>query len=671
MAEQEIKEQQLPQSPNDTNITQNDLDQKLEELWLIEESVFSFADWKISAINWDSDIDKEYKKWLEKAETLKEKIDLVEWLIVEFRSQFWVNQLFETQKNSKYTTEESKNFLVEWQNKVNEILKQFPHMKDVILSFLQHNFDRNNFYVSFYEKEYKETGNKENIDLITEILKNNYENFSKMFVWDLSIYLKEIDKNTYINDKSKFLSYYFKCWYQWSEWKEWINKVFIIINSSSVTNGVLWNLNDEKLADIVSIWLEEIKKLQDLYEKWNIKNLISFLDNDISPELREKILKIPNIKDIYISDKRGLLNQNSKDNLSKEEIQNLPDDVILLLSQIKDKNISKEILEFFKWIKDSSDYSKIIDFINNDKNGMNSLLNKTSNIVERIYILNIFSNYIDKKLPTNIFVTEHFAWVKDELIKSWVKELKEKYQDNPEMQLKISNFENSKEKPISFLATYYEWNNEKTQQIHPQPAEKPLVSKEKQKGIKDSFSKMWLNVQVSDDWKLLWNNWEKQFSQKIQNWKIEVWANEELVYTTSLWYKFEFNQDLLWVQKLSDITERFNYLNKIWLWYFGEKFKNMLALIPIYLPNQALNLSINEKTWDFLSNYELFNIIIPIFQNIWFIEAGQNIDYLLPQKITDMQMMARVSKIENWGAFIDGKFDAKLFWELLQSKNKV
>jgi hypothetical protein len=500
-----------------------------------------------------------------------------------------------------------------------------------------------------------------------------------MFVWDLSIYLKEIDKNTHINDKSKFLSYYFKCGYQWSEWKEWINKVFNIINSSSVTNGVLWNLNDEKLADIVSIWAQEIQKLQDLYAKWNIKNLISFLDNDILPELREKTLNIPNIKDIYISDKRGLLNQNSKDNLLKEEIQNLPDDVILLLSQIKDKNISKEILEFFKWIKDKSDYIKIHNFINND--WMNSLLNKTSNIVERISILNIFSSYIEYKLSwdvTDIFARENFLSVIESLkqktnieIKDWIEKLKEKYQDNPEMQLKISNFENSKEKPISFLATYYEWNNEKTQQIRTEPAEKPLVSKEEQKGIKDSFSKMWLNVQVSDDWKLLWNNWEKQFSQKNQNGKIEVWANEELVYTTSLWYKFEFNQDLLWLQKLSDITERFNYLNKIWLGYFGEKFKNMLALIPIYLPNQWLNLSINEKTWDFLSNYELFNIIIPIFQNIWFIEAGQNIDYLLPQEVTDMQMMSRVSKIENWGAFIDGKFDAKLFWELLKSKNKV
>jgi hypothetical protein len=55
-------------------------------------------------------------------------------------------------------------------------------MKDAILSFLQDNFDRNNFYVSFYEDEYKKTRKKENIDLIPEILKNSYENFSKMFV---------------------------------------------------------------------------------------------------------------------------------------------------------------------------------------------------------------------------------------------------------------------------------------------------------------------------------------------------------------------------------------------------------------------------------------------------------------------------------------------------------
>jgi len=63
--------------------------------------------------------------------------------------------------------------------------------------------------------------------------------------------------------------------------------------------------------------------------------------------------------------------------------------------------------------------------------------------------------------------------------------------------------------------------------------------------------------------------------------------------------------------------------------------------------------------------------LIPVFQSIWFIEIEQNIDYLLPQEITDLQMMTRIWNLENWSAFIDGKFDNKLFWELLQSKNKV
>lgn len=670
MLEQEKKEQQA-QSPNDTNITPNDLDKKLEELWLIEESVFSFADWKISESDSDSDIDEKYKKWLEKAKTLKEKIALVEWLIVEFRSQFWVNGLFETQKNSKYATEESKNLLVEWKNKVVELIKKYPNYKDWIIQYIQNDFDYINNLVLFYEKDYDKTKNKEIIDTIPKLWQSHYEYTIKSKINDLSQTLLFFEQGNIWWDK------WFK--YAVDKWIPlyWIaDKIKNISNLNFCKNENHW-INT---LDFTTIDIENLKKIDILSKNpSDYIKLVDFIDT-LNLENKNLLLKQIKIKEVYTNIKMELSCINP--DLFKEDGKQ----VLIYLSNIKNKDVNYKlqdfIVKFLSWADKLNYYS---NFLNTEVDNLSKYLSTS----DRFYLLKIliyFNINLTSESNNSDLISQNkkkIKFIEEENTININKNINDVIQkgDPEELQKYASLNLIKKSEWWVYLPTgqitdeNISWLNfdlnKKTQQIRTEPAEKPLVSKEKQKGIKDSFSKMWLNVQVSDDWKLLWNNWEKQFSQKIQNGKIEVWANEELVYTTSLWYKFEFNQDLLWLQKLSDITERFNYLNKIWLGYFGEKFKNMLALIPIYLPNQWLNLSINEKTWDFLSNYELFNIIIPIFQNIWFIEAGQNIDYLLPQEVTDMQMMSRVSKIENWGAFIDGKFDAKLFWELLQSKNKV
>jgi hypothetical protein len=171
---------------------------------------------------------------------------------------------------------------------------------------------------------------------------------------------------------------------------------------------------------------------------------------------------------------------------------------------------------------------------------------------------------------------------------------------------------------------------------------------------------------------MVWKNWEEKFSTKIENWEIEVWWNDKLIYTTSLWYKFELENNDLGSDKILEITETFSYLNKIWLWYFWNNFKSMLESIKNYLPRETSYLSIDEKSWNFLSMTELYWIVIPIFKNLWFIDNSQNLDYLAPDEITDTVMSYRLTKIPWWESFQKWKpFNEVIFWEMLQKITKV
>lgn len=681
-------------SENQTQKTQKDLDKKIAELWEIEEKFFMW-DWKIWGENSDTKIDEEYKKWLERADNIQKKINLVEWLI-EFFKKDKID--ISTQKKSKYIDNEDKKNIDKIQNEINNLLKKYPEYKEFISIYIKAEMDYINFQEKFYEDDFKDNKNKENLNVIKFLLKENYKNFSENHISSIIEFIKQLEENKYISDKPAFLKYLYKSdvsihLIRESLWAK-IDKLF----SYKIVSD--WFNDDEKsasfnetfwywtLCEFIKIPEENINKLNNFYIKWNNKELVEYIDSKLSIEQRDKFLAFNKIKNIYL-------------NVKKEEspdLEKFSNDLIISLNNIKDTKLKDRIKKFLDIFTAKNTDKKSISEFFNEWWEFDDLISSTSNINDKIFTLDVIefavrnSDWVLVCTPfysdLNQKLANRFLKLKNqekELIEKEINNLKKKYKDNPKILSRIeSDVENArksediKDDLYILQKDYLGWLNNHSQVIRTKEEEKldnkmekSKISESKKTQIQNNYEKLWLKVQVSENWELLWKNWEKNFSQKIQNWKIEVWAQEKLIYTTSLGYKFELENSEVWNDKILEITKTFNYLNKIWLWYFGENLKSMFETLRSYLPNQTWYLSIDEKSWDFLNMRELNEIIIPIFQNIWFIDKTQNLDYLLPEEVTDLEMINRVSKIEEWKAFIDWKFNREIFWELLQKTNKV
>jgi hypothetical protein len=165
------------------------------------------------------------------------------------------------------------------------------------------------------------------------------------------------------------------------------------------------------------------------------------------------------------------------------------------------------------------------------------------------------------------------------------------------------------------------------------------------------------------------SNWTETIQQKIgKDGHIEINADGKMVLVSSFWYRMEYENNWVWIEQSLETIKTFQYLKRIWLWYFGDNLKPMLEQMKQYLPNQTGYLSIDEKSWNFLNIQELNLIVIPVFQNIWFITKNQNLDYLFPEEITDTTMAERVKNtpFEQWKNFNNAEYQ-----KLLQKHNTV
>lgn len=621
-----------------------------------------------------------------------------------------LEKFFEEKQKLPYLSKEINDKLDKLKDKIQKLFQKYPDFKKGIIKFVEEELDYTDYILSYYEKT-ELLSQEEKKEVIIQVLNGSLESHFYS-IWEMENAIKYIQSNTYIDNKSQFLNdllihtpkTIYDLWekmdaisqlsfYHKEEWYEYSSKNYCTVEDIYLFNLLELNIN-------------KLQKLDSYIKNWDDKGFMNCINDLFSIEERNNLLRYPEIRNKYIELRRWDLN------IPKDTIS---DDIIMHLSKLKDKNIVVEFQKFISVFFNTPEKDKknkiLSEFINIE---LWSILEKSKYLSDNYKIIEIVENLItNESLNIQEWTSEYeemeklYNTVDDKITKikkdteNYITKIKKnienyitkqkhlnskEYMESVKILQEISKIKNVSDVKNSDLykltllledasAKEESWEVTKTTnstESIKEGKEFAKISESKRKEMQQKIDILWLNAKVNDDWKIVWKNWEEKFSQKIQNWKIEVWADNKMIYTTSLWYKFEFENNEIWSMKIVEITEKFNYLNKIWLWYFGENFKKMLELIPVYLPNAGLNLSINEKSWNFLSNDELFLIIIPIFQNIWFLEKknfSQNISEV--QETTDLQMMTRIFKIKNWSAFIDWKFDAKIFWELLQSKNKV
>lgn len=727
MAETEIKNPSWNvenQKQDSSEYTQKDLDDAVEVLWMLEEYIFD-SDWKVGLDSNDTIIDIEYKKQIEKATDIKSKIEIVNSIYAYFSTEYYSTY---EQKKSKYIDDEDKKNIDKIDSEIQKLLLKYPDYKKVFLWFIKHEFEIINWNVSFYEKAYSKTWDTETLKTIGIYSKEIYKyvlNFGVKNITEFIAYIESSNKITW-KEAKVWVAESFIDSGNWAHWHK-LDKVLNIDFYKNNREYYYWSSNDYEcdnwdLIDLTTFDSEELDKVNNLYleainsnpkDYFSAAKLCDYIDKELSLDQKNILLSLWNIKNLYVEFKRGSLCIANREVVDWESLINM--------SNIKDKNISRIMESMLQKFYTTRDTNKQYEYVNNFvSNNLEELLSK-ADLSDKYYIvsfiknfqhisswsfkaekgLNSFSNKIDQ-----IYNREINKWLEE--VNKIIKDLFNRNLNSEDLAdleskwiIKISKNPNTNE--ISYIPnkiSYTPWDsmilwkeykrtleiiekyrntNYHSQSIRPkEPNEKldskpePQISKEKKQEMQQKIDKLWLNATVNDNWKMVWKNWEETFKQKIQNWKVEVWVNDKLIYTTALWYKFELENNDIGNDKLLEITESFSYLDRIGLWYFWNNFQEMLESIRTYLPNQASYLNIDEQSWNFLSMRELNEIIIPIFKNVWFIDNSQNLDYLAPEEVTDTVMSHRLSKINWWKSFEKWKpFNKVIFWELLQQTNKV
>lgn len=726
------------------------LEVKMTELSMIEEELFS-SDGKISADHKDSIIDEKYAKEIKKATDLKTKIEIVEWLIIDFRKNMGINAMIKEASLSKYSSVEEKKILSEINRKMEHLLKQYPNSKNQLVKFMECELKNSNFYVNFYEN----TGNKEDKNVIPKVLQGHYQTILSDSIPSLEKLLKSIEKNNFITDNESFLNYliedndYKKLWwdidiklsqiFQYEIFKEW----FCDNESSPNFKDTFWY---GTIVRFMGKWDGEMKKINDMYINPNKHTkLVQYIDRS-SQEIKDWLLASKKVKDIYIAAKKTeVIDIRDVTTLGK-----LSDEVILKLSNISDQTLKLTVFNMMKEILKSSnrDGNKWETFLNSlnlqtnssqqsfDINNfisdgwmLDKLIDTQTDPKKKIQIAQIFQIFIEKEFNQST-IGDGDIWNKMETktkhlqeqilltLEQSITNLKQKYKDNPQVLLEIDNYGQVKdketweiEKKMHLLDKYQDFNTH-SQSARPEPLEKtqsPILRKEEIQHAQDALNRNGLGKNRTIDaetGKIVSKDWLEKKQLAIQNgeeipkddtstiidkigrrWQIEFWHNHEMIFTSSLGYTFNLDNDIYWVQKALDINDTFDYLDKIWLWYFGDNLANMAETIKTVFWNEFANVSLGESS--FLKPEKTRNFI-DMFKKIWFINENQSIERHNATAIHDMEMTWRLKwlDVKNksvwtpwWNAFSKGtSYDSMNFrrfvtgirdnW-LVQNSNKV
>lgn len=597
------------------------LKRKISELYYIERLIYNIDDWWLWV--WNSEIDKDYNERISTFENLNQKIWFVEELIEEYSNNHLNNlNIWTKEINQKYRN----------------ITIKYPNLEWEILSFLK----------------------KEDCSNPKKILKilDNLE----WLLWEMT---KSNDKNTNEIYISQFLEFYSENSFT-DSWKATIWEKYKKIKESWLIEESLVNL----YPILLSIPIEKLEKLKEITKNKKIEDL-----NDIEKKSYIDYLE----SDLQIT-KSYFKNfdEFSKEIFYKEnkEINNFPE--ILMISFLdmnkENQDIFKNLLIDFKEISDKSpDIKEKFILDNMSKINTNDIL-ELQKISAFFVSFNKEININDKSLisKNEDLIQKNINEKQNELLKWYPEEQKKELLNI--LNSWISNNSSITNIPPELALFQNKFSNQNNSQ-QSSSTEKPATTDK----VNEISPKLKTLANKIEWWEKLVNFLTNENENKNENkkdsiniwldWKIQVWKDDNLYYTNSLWYEFEFHKENSWLDKMFDTIDKMDYFIKIWLGYFWNNFKNMLDTIKDIVPSVS-SITINEKEWNFLDNIEAEKIL-QVFKNIWIIDWF-DVNNTKPNIVKDIEMDEKMRKInENWNIFYDKNtwFNKQNFKEVLNNLN--
>lgn len=695
------------ETPPNNEILELELKSKISELWLLEVEIFKW-DGKIGADSNDTDIDKEYDRAMKDATDIKSKIEIVKKLLSSFRVKNEdINVATAQHKESWYLDEQWKKNIDNFTQSYNSIIKKYPWYQKHINDYFKIKLDIIDGYINIVKDTI-------NMKYINAVVSGNYKGFSDDII-EIEKNIEWLAKIKEIKNKEDFF------WYFWRNnlfpnvSQEWLEvdlvKLFSIGFISQWFSDQV-NFDDERyfkygtLWVLMEIWTEKVNKINELYKDPNKKEELIKLLESFPLHQKNRLLEIKVFKDILL--------EGRKKELWLWDIKNTPviTKILSSISYLSNKvDITNIKLIVSKLLKKEID---INDFIHSDdfKNMM-----KSATHVDAFYLCSIFKNIasvlervtINTCTPLGEEIENIYknilTWITDDL-KNYKKQLEANRLDEKlwyfnakmiELGVKLDD-PNSINSVImkypNFAQEIMNLTSNHANILTIKPPEPPTPEKipEKAEPTLSEYNRQKMQARLSGLWV-----WEKELKIDEKTWKLvnavdpgkpfkkDIWHGKqikltvdgELILVNSLWYKMKYENNSTWMEKALETAETFDYMNKIWFGYFWTNLPDMLKIIKGLWIGKAAYMNINENKWDFLSIKELHDIVIPIFEEIWFINKPLGQDISEVQEMNDLDMFSLIAQVEvdgvhYWSAFQKWKpFRGDYFKEFLIKKNKV
>lgn len=643
-----IKEKQ--ENPT-TQHSEDELQALLKELWSLEKSLFPESDWIVDWSSNDSDVDKQF---LEQAKELKNKKDIVLALLY----------FFENPENIKIFNDES----------YKTTINKFPQFKSILDNLILKNVDIIPLIwkEKFFEFVNKTFSSAEENDKLWKILDLQWRyNWTSVFEEYFNFFLSnnwkssEIFSEAFILENSqKNLK---KDSHEWFYIDRLLGYSFIKENSDDTIflsicirefNNLpdlsefekIYNEEKSKQNPDLNRFIEYISKIDDFWIKYIFVKRLGWLFSNVKPPFEEIYNKAMKDKNFWFIDKVWL----------RKDLHDIFSEQLSYMTEYEVSIVKPLIEDIYSW--------KIKKW--NELEEINRIISSLSD-----------SGYAS---PFNFFptlithLTMEFNDVNDQNLQSIFENIQIKLREISEWNIKrnISNIEKPEYREICYnyirdkdkwldKNSWLEWYLRKDKSNIPEEEIKTicgiaywtkealwLENQETKKSEipKDLEQKHWKQVkELIDAWAKIDQNWNLSINTPINlwvNWSIEMWENWELIYMSSLWYNFKFDKDLNKSgDKIFEIKEQMDFLDKVWFWFFWNNFRTMIETIQeSSLITSNVWISIREWIWnenDFLSMSETIHIC-DIFKKIWFLWNEINPNNLTNPTMTRWSFVGKV-----------------------------
>lgn len=685
MSEVELQEHQGKAMEQITVPDEVRLDNKLKELWALEKEIFS-GDGIVDGQSSDTAIDESYKEGLQQAKTIQQKIDFIESLVLEFQYERKLQELFQKQEKSSYISQEGSKDLQEGKDKVQELFQKYPHFKESIVKYMAEKFDYADYFVQFYEQ----TPLSPEVDrkmLVEQVLGNMLNHINIEALWDLEKTIQYIQSHPSIDDKNDFLNGLL----MWSPeaipnlWEKMdaVTQLSFYKKEGGYKYAIRFSNSRDDLG-LFHVLQCDTKKLQTLdkfFINGKTKDAITFLEQNFPLNEIDYLMQYSKFKDIYLKIKKEEMSINT---------DKLPEESIIAISHIKDKQVSEKIQKhIWEVLKIENPEDKIKFILNLIKNDLPNILNISSNKTDNCYLFSAFRNFIYTHLKQKDgSKVEKVALELHNLEQKNTKHLQEyidmqlqhiKLSGNNEVIYKLNkmNFSNSTsidiaEKVILLDNIISESTSQKSEKP-PKPIQSPEKAPNKIPEMQKSLSRLWLNVKVWENGNIIWENGEANFTQKIWNRTFEVKDDGNIFIQWAFWYNFKYENNIDGIEQYLEIADQIEYVDHMGLWHFGTNLKDMIEILNLYTSYTGLKyINVDDSSLNstnFINQVELTNIS-KAFYKIWFLST-ENFSYWF--KNWEMQKVEFTHIMQTnfeWRNFLKwGSFDREMFKNVVTETN--